>query len=271
MIPSVRAEVNNQQESKQELIKSVVFSLDSSQYYINGNLAGNKMDAIPFIDNGRFYVPVRFLSNSLGINNQNISWDPGEGMVSIASQEMKIDLHVGSRVIVKKGISESIEVAPLIKYPGRVFIPARFVAEAFGYQVKWYKDKYMILWPKNQSEPDVFNMVKHIYFDDLTIGANEDSEFPIPAETNLNIDISKDYVIVLIRLYLPLEPQYEDLKEFLGNKFDQELVDEVIDHVKKKKNWREDLPLKKWQASKYYLKAISTSGSDWIDIRVIKI
>ncbi len=271
IITSVGAEGINQLDSEQELIKSVVFSLDSSQYYINGNLIGNKMDAMPFIDNDRFYVPVRFLSNSLGIKDQNIFWHSETGKVSIKFQEIKADLQVGSRVIIKNGISENIDVAPLIKHPGRVFIPVRFIAEAFGYQVKWYKDKYVILWPKGQSEIAVSDIVKYISIDEFTMGTNEDREFMIPAETNLDIDISKDYVIVLIRLYLPLEPQYADLKEFLGNKFDQKLVDEVIDHIKKKKNWREDLPFKKWQTSKYYLKAISISGSDWVDIRVIKI
>ncbi|NTW05564.1 MAG: copper amine oxidase N-terminal domain-containing protein [Peptococcaceae bacterium] len=174
-------------------------------------------------------------------------------------------------VIVKNGMSEGIDAAPLIKHPGRVFIPARYLAEAFGYNVKWHEDKYMILWPKDQLEPDILDIEKNISKDDLALGANEEKEFVIPADTDLNLDISEDYVIVLIRLYLPLEPQYKDLNGFLGSKFDQKLVDEVIDHVKKKKNWREDLPLKNWQAFRYYLRALSPSGNDWIDIRVIKI
>lgn len=52
-------------------------------------------------------------------------------------------LTIGSRTITSQGsttlgalITKTMDVAPLIKN-GRTYLPARYVAEAFGYTVHW--------------------------------------------------------------------------------------------------------------------------------------
>lgn len=76
----------------QQLVKSVVFIVGNDRYYVNNQTPGVKMDAKPFIETGRTFVPVRYLSNALGITDKHIGWEspkvtleqPGMPVVELA-------------------------------------------------------------------------------------------------------------------------------------------------------------------------------------------
>ncbi|MCL6479925.1 MAG: copper amine oxidase N-terminal domain-containing protein, partial [Peptococcaceae bacterium] len=59
----------------QKLVKSVVFKIGVPYYVVDGRTPGVKMDASPFIREGRTFVPVRFLGNALGLDDGRITWD----------------------------------------------------------------------------------------------------------------------------------------------------------------------------------------------------
>jgi hypothetical protein len=45
----------------------------------------------------------------------------------------------------------------------RTFLPARFVAEALGYQVDWDSvNQVVICWPKGTERPDVGKVLEHL-------------------------------------------------------------------------------------------------------------
>ncbi|MFZ5648168.1 MAG: stalk domain-containing protein, partial [Bacillota bacterium] len=50
---------------EKRLVKSVVFAIGINEYYVDGKTPGTKMDARPFIKDGRTFVPVRFLGSAL--------------------------------------------------------------------------------------------------------------------------------------------------------------------------------------------------------------
>lgn len=100
------------------------------------------MDAATFIDKSRTYVPVRFLGNSLGVENENISYD-GSNVVLIKDVK-SLGLKIGDNQLTVDGkATAKMDVVPIIK-EGRTYLPARFVAEAFGYQVDWDADTEMV-------------------------------------------------------------------------------------------------------------------------------
>lgn len=100
------------------------------------------MDVAPFIESGRTFVPVRYLAYALGLKDENIGWDGASKRVTLEWPHYTciLEMQVGNKVLIKhEGYgSEQVpmDVAPALR-SGRVFLPARYVAESFGYQVQW--------------------------------------------------------------------------------------------------------------------------------------
>ncbi|MEW6447172.1 MAG: copper amine oxidase N-terminal domain-containing protein [Bacillota bacterium] len=119
------------------------------------------MDAAPFIENGRTYVPVRYLALALGVAEKDIGWDAKTQTVTLVMGERAVSLKIGSAFITVEGgvyansAAKQMDVAPVIK-KGRTYLPARWVAEAFGYAVSWDPGtKTMLVYPPEQEpQPD---------------------------------------------------------------------------------------------------------------------
>jgi N-acetylmuramoyl-L-alanine amidase len=103
------------------------------------------MDAVPFISNGRLLVPVRFLADALGAR---ASWDQEAQDVTVSRVTrgfIVLELTIGSAVMESTsgygntagtGKTIQMDMAPVI-VNGRAYLPARYVAEAFGFDVSW--------------------------------------------------------------------------------------------------------------------------------------
>jgi len=92
-----------------------------------------QMDAKTFIENSRTYVPVRYLGDALGAET---GWDEKTRTVTVTLDSKVVKLVIGSKALNIDGQTKQMDVAPLIK-DGRTYLPARWVAEAFGYTVRW--------------------------------------------------------------------------------------------------------------------------------------
>lgn len=120
----------------------VIFTIGSSNYYVNDQ--ANKMDAVPFIENGRSFIPVRFLALALGVSEENIKWLSTEQKVVLTKDGKVISLMIGSLVLDNSGAKSNMDAAPVIRN-GYTYLPARYVAEAFGYQVGWDQNSQSVL------------------------------------------------------------------------------------------------------------------------------
>ncbi|MGC8789623.1 MAG: stalk domain-containing protein, partial [Caldisericum sp.] len=101
------------------------------------NDATIKLDAAPFIDNGRTMVPIRFISEAFGAK---VEWEPPK-TVTVTFRDTQIILQVGNlnASVRKKGTPAQhiiLETPPKI-VSGRTFVPIRFIGEAFGATVDW--------------------------------------------------------------------------------------------------------------------------------------
>ncbi|HSW10042.1 MAG TPA: trypsin-like peptidase domain-containing protein [Bacillota bacterium] len=115
--------------------RKVVFVADYLTYVVDG--VPEQADAPPFIREGRTFVPVRFLAYSLGISEEGIIWDAATQTVTLSMGAVSVRLRAGSPLIVVNDVQRMMDVTPLIVPPGRMTLPARFVAEAFGFEVGW--------------------------------------------------------------------------------------------------------------------------------------
>ncbi|MCG8402401.1 MAG: copper amine oxidase N-terminal domain-containing protein [Firmicutes bacterium] len=144
-----------------KLVKSVVFMIGQEYYFINNQAPGIKMDAKPFIEAGRTFVPVRYLSNALGVTDKHIGWESPKVTLDEPGFPV-VELAVNSKQIKSDGRAKTMDVAPLLRQ-GRTYLPARFVAEALGYQVTWDAENSIVLcWPKGTEKPDVSKVVGYV-------------------------------------------------------------------------------------------------------------
>lgn len=113
---------------------SAVFQLGSDRYILNG--AEYTMDAIAFIEKNRVFVPVRYLALACGLNNDEVSWNNNTGKVTLTQNGRSLTLQVGNRLLDVGGMLLETDAVPEV-IGGRICLPARQVAEFFGYSVKW--------------------------------------------------------------------------------------------------------------------------------------
>jgi len=94
------------------------------------------MDVSPYIKNDRTYVPVRYLAYSLGVQENDVTWDGSSRKVGITKGDTGISLIIGSPTMTVNKEPITMDVSPEIT-SDRTFLPARWVAEALGAQVEW--------------------------------------------------------------------------------------------------------------------------------------
>ena len=113
--------------------RTVVFSIGSSQYTINGK--EYTMDVALYTTNGRTFLPLRYVGLSLGVDADDIKWD---GSAAILTKGDKtVIVRPGSKILQVNKTGREMDVTPEIVPPGRIMLPYRFVAEAFGASVGW--------------------------------------------------------------------------------------------------------------------------------------
>lgn len=118
------------------------FFVDQNVFITDGQMRA--LDVASFVYNNRAFVPMRFLGNALGVPDSNITWDDAAGSVTFPLDGTTVRLTVGSDILTMNNEKRTMDVVPLLK-GDRVFLPARWVAEALGYEVKWDEASQAVL------------------------------------------------------------------------------------------------------------------------------
>lgn len=189
-------------------VPDIAFLVGDTVYYDWGYNC--TMDVAPFIDKGRVYVPVRYLAYALGIRERNILWDAPSQTVSLTKEGYgTISLKIGNKVMRKTAGQPPVhmDTAPLIM-DGRVFLPARYVAEAFGASVVWDRwDQMVIIYCENAGQ------------DGRDIARTVNSKFITPSYDLLTFDW-----------------EYDERPQHLETKITGEFAREYLDKVRKKEH-----------------------------------
>jgi uncharacterized secreted protein with C-terminal beta-propeller domain len=102
------------------------------------------MDAETFIENDRAFVPVRYLALALGIPGENIVWSSSSQTVTLSDADVTVSAAVDGSTLYVNEQPLKMDVAPLLR-DGRTYLPARYIAEAFGYTVDWHQATQSVL------------------------------------------------------------------------------------------------------------------------------
>ncbi|NLB53924.1 MAG: copper amine oxidase N-terminal domain-containing protein [Syntrophomonadaceae bacterium] len=114
------------------LLGTASFVIGSKTFLVEGT--SESMDVAPFIKDDRSFVPVRYLAeNMLGAT---VVWNEAAQQVILKNGGVEVVLTIGSKTYTVNGVEKTADVAPVI-VDSRTFLPARYVAEAFGAAVVW--------------------------------------------------------------------------------------------------------------------------------------
>ncbi|TCO80092.1 stalk domain-containing protein [Marinisporobacter balticus] len=98
-------------------------------------------DEVPYLENSRTFVPIRFIAESLNI--EEILWDETTQTAILKNDMQTISLPIGSQTATINENPIKLD-APISIYKGRTFVPIRFIAEAFNCAVTWDTTNYIV-------------------------------------------------------------------------------------------------------------------------------
>ncbi len=107
----------------------VKLTVGSTTGYING--AAQTLDAAPINRNNRVLLPVRFLANTFGVNNDGIKWDAATRTATLTNSDVTIVVTIDAPAMTVNGKSVALD-APAIIENNRTYLPLRAIANALG-------------------------------------------------------------------------------------------------------------------------------------------
>ncbi|SUB74438.1 stalk domain-containing protein [Peptoniphilus indolicus] len=111
--------------------KIIEMTIGKKDYSINSEK--KKMDTVPFVQDSRTLVPVRFVAEAIGAQ---VEWDAENQIVKITNNDSVMTLKVGENNYSLNDKTSEMDTKSIIK-DSRTFIPIRFVAEALGLYVEY--------------------------------------------------------------------------------------------------------------------------------------
>lgn len=107
--------------------------------WVNGNYVNP--DVPPVIENERTLVPVRFVSENLGLN---VEWIQETQTAIISDDINRFEFRLGSTEVIKDGIITATLDVPAKAINGRTMIPIRAVSELFGQTISWDQENQTV-------------------------------------------------------------------------------------------------------------------------------
>ncbi len=118
----------------------VSFGLGQSYYVQNGEAV--PMDAATFAENDRTYVPLRYLGAAMGAL---VSWDEQSKTASLSKGGQTVSTQPGSNLLFLNNLIPVPMDVTVLQRDGCLYLPARYVAEQFGYNVDWDDENQQVL------------------------------------------------------------------------------------------------------------------------------
>ena len=134
---------------------NVLMTIDSDVATINSQTY--KLDQAPVLINSRTMVPIRFITEALGLD---ISWESKTRSVLIEKETQTVRLYVDQSTAEVNSKLIYIDTPPTI-INDRTLVPVRFISEVLGYQVSW---------KENTKEVSISNTLRNENDLDFSIG-----------------------------------------------------------------------------------------------------
>lgn len=108
---------------------TVSLTIGSTTAYVNG--AAQTLDAAPINRNNRTMLPVRFLANAFGVDNDGILWDGATRTATLKNETVTIVVTIDAPSMTVNGATVPLD-SPAIIESNRTYLPVRAIANALG-------------------------------------------------------------------------------------------------------------------------------------------
>ncbi len=178
----------------QTLGGAVALRLDSPVAFAGGKrtyVDPANYDVVPFTENSRTLVPVRFISESFGAQ---VDWNEVEQLVTVRYKNKTIELQIGNTVMDVNGEKVTLDV-PANTYNDRTLIPLRALVEALGKYVFW-DDRGLIIISDDEASytEDAIVVTLQMLSQRIIIGDTEITDFN-PEITDYYIEVDNADVL----------------------------------------------------------------------------
>ena len=137
------------------LFSSMAVTTSADNNEISVYLDGVKIefDVKPQIINGRTMVPIRAIFEKMGAV---VEWDGNTSSAICTKDDTVVKMTVNSMDMYINNQSQKMDIAPVV-IDGRTLAPARYVAEAFGADVKWDQVNNSVIITSNKNSTEINN------------------------------------------------------------------------------------------------------------------
>ena len=121
-------------DNSDKLNNTVILYLGSSRAFVNNvekAIDMNNNSVVPVAEGGRTLVPVRFVTENMGMK---VEWDNATKGITIVQNGHIIKMQLGSKSMSKDGIAFTTDIPPFAK-DGITYVPLRILSESFGKNV----------------------------------------------------------------------------------------------------------------------------------------
>ncbi len=117
---------------------SIEMYIGQNESIVNGTITeiDENKQVVPFIENGRTLVPLRFVADNIKLD---IQWIQDTQSVILTNHDTEILLMIGKEEAYINGNLCKLDSCPVIKNE-RTFVPIRFIGEALQCDVSWEND-----------------------------------------------------------------------------------------------------------------------------------
>lgn len=123
------------EKTVETVVNEVSFVIGSAAYVANGTT--KTMDVAPFLSkDGNTIVPLRYVAEALGIQEENIIWDGVNRTVTILDGAKVLQLKIDSKMVMFNGVSIPMNSAPTIVNE-RSCVPVGEIGRLLGADVDW--------------------------------------------------------------------------------------------------------------------------------------
>ena len=146
------------------MVQKEVEAAISSQIFVTVKVNDNfvKMDVQPYITDGRTYVSLRFLAETLGAD---VDWDAEEKKTTVSCEDNDIEMFIGHNTLLVNGVEQPMDTGIEV-VNGRVMVPIRFIAENLDCSVEWDDLTFTVIIEKEDVELSQQHMYERKYTDE---------------------------------------------------------------------------------------------------------
>lgn len=134
--------------------KTIILQINNPLMNVNGKdkPIDESGDVSPFISNGRTHLPLRKVAEEFGAQ---VNWIGGEDKeINLIYKDNEINLWIDSDCASVNGKLLYLDSAPVM-VNGKTYLPIRFIADEFGWELDWNENKKTVTLSVNQNNYSV--------------------------------------------------------------------------------------------------------------------